>query len=242
MGLLDGTTQQTYYQGIDHGNYQFVSLEDIINQFMVVYVGDQKIINKTSRMDVAFHAQRALAELSFDTFKSVKTQEITLPPSLQMILPQDYVNYTKVLYSDSAGIKHPIYPTKHTQNPLVVEQHDDGRYRFREELDGVVNGDFDSDLTNGWNTSEAKSSGAWSGMGLNFAETKYNADMIKDTIGVVNSSLEFGQLWQTGFGVNNSHAYGAWQHIDVSSELLLNLTATGTSSDQLLHSNATTVL
>ena len=71
MGLLDGTTQQQYYQGNNLGEYQFVSLEDIINQFMVVYVGDQKIISKASRIDVAFHAQRALAELSFDTFKSI---------------------------------------------------------------------------------------------------------------------------------------------------------------------------
>ena len=44
MGLLDGSSQQQYYQGNDLGNYQFTSLEDIISQFMVVYVGDQKII------------------------------------------------------------------------------------------------------------------------------------------------------------------------------------------------------
>ena len=45
MGLLDDQTHQQYYQGNDLGNYQFTSLEDIINQFMVVYVGDQKIIS-----------------------------------------------------------------------------------------------------------------------------------------------------------------------------------------------------
>ena len=64
MGLLDGQTQQSYYQGNDYGSYQFTSLNDIINQFMVVYVGEDKIIPKAKRLDVAFHAQRALAELS----------------------------------------------------------------------------------------------------------------------------------------------------------------------------------
>ena len=54
MGLLDNTLQQ-YYQGNDLGNYQFTSLDDIINQFMVVYVGEEKIISKASRIDVAFH-------------------------------------------------------------------------------------------------------------------------------------------------------------------------------------------
>ena len=68
MGLLN-TTQQAYNQGSSFGNYQFTSLTDIINQFIVIYVGEDKIISKIKRTDVAFHAQRALAELSFDTFK-----------------------------------------------------------------------------------------------------------------------------------------------------------------------------
>ena len=116
MALIN-TTQQAYYQGNDFGGYQFVSLKDIINQFMLVYVGEDKIIPKAKRLDVAFHAQRALAELSFDTLKSFKAQEITVPASLQMILPQDYVNYTKISWVDSAGIKHLLYPTSKTSNP-----------------------------------------------------------------------------------------------------------------------------
>jgi hypothetical protein len=116
MGLLNQTAQ-SYYDGNDYGNYQFVSLTDIINQFMLIYVGEDKIIPKAKRLDVAFHAQRALAELSFDTFKSCKAQEITVPASLQMILPQDYVNYTKISWVDSAGIKHLMYPTSKTSNP-----------------------------------------------------------------------------------------------------------------------------
>jgi len=130
MALLNQTPQD-YYNGDQHGQYQFVSLHDIINQFMLIYVGEDKIIPKAKRIDVAFHAQRALAELSFDTLKSFKTQEITVPPSLQMTLPQDYVNYTNVLAVDSLGIKHPIYPTEHTQNPQVIGvQQSDGDYKL----------------------------------------------------------------------------------------------------------------
>jgi|15BtaG_2_1085339.scaffolds.fasta_scaffold00343_5 hypothetical protein len=128
MGLLDDTTQQQYYQENNYGNYQFTSLDDIISQFMVVYVGDQKIIQKASRIDVAFHAQRAMQELSFDTFKSIKSQEITVPATLQMILPQDYVNYTKISWVDSAGIKHPLYPTGRTSNPPNPYQNADGDF------------------------------------------------------------------------------------------------------------------
>ena len=70
MGLLDGITQNEYYQGRDHGNYQFISLQEIIAQFEITYVGEGKLIPKLNKLDIQFHAMRALQELSFDTFKS----------------------------------------------------------------------------------------------------------------------------------------------------------------------------
>ena len=116
MGLFTGT-QKNYYQGTDHGNYQFTSLDNVIDQFLVAYVGEEKLISKAKRSDVAFHAQRALQELSFDTFKSTKAQEIEVPCTLQMILPHDYVNYVKLSWSDAAGIEHVLYPAIKTSNP-----------------------------------------------------------------------------------------------------------------------------
>ena len=68
MAILEQSQYDYYNNPSAFGNYQFTSLEDIINQFMVVYVGEEKIISKSSRTDIRFHAQRALAELSFDTF------------------------------------------------------------------------------------------------------------------------------------------------------------------------------
>jgi hypothetical protein len=145
MALLN-QTQQAYYNGNDYGNYQFVSLEDIINQFMFVYVGEDKLISKTSRVDVAFHAQRAMQELSFDTFKSCKAQEITVPASLQMILPQDYVNYTKISWVDSAGIKHLLYPTSKTSNPSKYQIDSNNEFLFDTNGNKILSGNL---ITNG---------------------------------------------------------------------------------------------
>lgn len=130
MGLLDSVTPQQYYNSNDYGSYQFISLNDIITQFQIGYVGESKVISKIKRADIAFHAQRAMQELSFDTFKSIKSQEITLPASLQMILPQDYVNYTKISWVDSSGIKHPLYPTNRTSNPTNPLQNSDGDFKI----------------------------------------------------------------------------------------------------------------
>ncbi len=129
MGLIT-QTGQAYYTGSDFGGYQFTSLEHIINQFIIAYVGEDKIISKIKRTDVAFHAMRALQELSFDTFKSTKSQEIVVPASLTMVLPQDYVNYIKLTWSDSSGVEHVIYPAAKTSNPLQVQQNADGDYQF----------------------------------------------------------------------------------------------------------------
>ena len=135
MGLLDNQTQ-TQYQSGTLGGYQFTSLQNVIDQFIIAYVGEGKIIPKINRVDVAFHAQRALQELSFDTFKSTKAHEIEVPSNLQMLLPQDYVNYVKLSWSDSAGIEHVLYPAIKTSNPKNIKQNADGTYNLNsDELD-----------------------------------------------------------------------------------------------------------
>jgi len=130
MGLLDGTTQSGYHSGTDKGNYQFVSLDDIISSFMVVYVGENKILTKVSRTDVQFHGMRAIQELSYDVLRSHKAYEIEVPSTLVMYLPQDYVNYTKIARIDSNGIEKPLYPTGKTSNPFPIKQNTDGSYDF----------------------------------------------------------------------------------------------------------------
>ena len=156
MAYLENKSQKEYYQGKDYGNYQFVSLEDIINQFIAVYVGRDKIIPRVNRADIVYHAQRALSELSFDTLKSFKSQQIDLPASCTMILPHDYVNYTKISSVDSAGIKHPLYPTKHTSNPFQIRQEESGDYDFPEGVQLVENGDFSEAMKFTWHQSPGK--------------------------------------------------------------------------------------
>ncbi len=88
-----------------------ISLKDVVNNFLVAYVGAGKLILDVKRTDVVFHAKRAVQEFSYDTLKSVHSQELTIPPSLSVVIPQDYVNYVKVSCINSNGVKIPIYPT-----------------------------------------------------------------------------------------------------------------------------------
>ena len=235
MGLLDNVSHNEYYaQSNSFGNYQFTSLSNIIDQFMIAYVGENKIIPKISRSDVAFHAQRAMQELSFDTFKSIKSQQIDLPPSLVMPLPHDYVNYTKLSTVDGNGIKHPLYPTKHTSNPFEVKQESDGSYFFGNEIEYLQNRNFDHNLpTGGWFSSTAGKSGAWD----SFRETaagKFHANYILDELLVSNGELTFKHLWQNGWGTTSSRAYGVWQKLNVQNLDTINIKATASSGAQVL--------
>tara|TARA_R110002020_G_scaffold60894_1_gene164424 strand:+ start:859 stop:2277 length:1419 start_codon:yes stop_codon:yes gene_type:complete len=144
MGLLGNQTPQQYYTNeAVQGNYQFTSLKDIINHFIISHVGEDKIISKVKRSDVIYHAKRAMQELSFDTFKSCKSMEVSLSPSLQMVLPQDYVNWTKISWVDSAGIKHRLYPTNSkTSNPFNPQYDSDGDFIFDKNGDLVPSGNL----------------------------------------------------------------------------------------------------
>jgi len=151
MGLLDGTTQSAYYNSsnsANYGNYQFVTLDNIISAFMVAYVGEDKIIPKVDRTDIQFHGMRAIQELSYDVFRSVKSQEIEVPNTGAMILPQDYVNYVKLVRVDDNGIERVLYPTGKTSNPFAIKQTADGTYDFDTGVDEDTDGDGidDSDV------------------------------------------------------------------------------------------------
>jgi hypothetical protein len=139
MGLLDQTQEQYYTPWLnndDLGGYQFVTIKDVINNFMVAYVGEDKIISKIKRTDVAFYAQRAIAEFSFDTLPSDKAIEIEVVANLSFALPQDYVNYVRFSWTDQQGIQRIIYPTRNTSNPLGYTQDNTGEYTY--DVDGNV--------------------------------------------------------------------------------------------------------
>ena len=217
MGILEQSQYSYYNDPTDFGNYQFTSLDDIINQFIVVYVGENKLISKINRTDVQFHAMRSLAELSFDTFKSIKSQEIELPPSLTMVLPHDYVNYTKVSWSDNSGIKHPLYPTlSKTSNPFKIRQSEDKSYYFHGDTlqKNIPNSDFSQNLNpiTNWSSTPVPNSPAI------------------DDINRQGGTLNFVHGSKSLSGSNASRAYAVWQKVNVEGLDQIDLTASGVSA------------
>ena len=127
-GLYGSTEAEKAYGQIvedNYGSYSYITLNDAIDNFMVGYVGDGKLIQTAKKSDILFFAKRGLQEFSYDTLKSIKSAELTIPVSLTLALPQDYVNYVKCSWVDQLGVLHPIYPTNNlTTSPYYTQIQD----------------------------------------------------------------------------------------------------------------------
>lgn len=114
------------------GSYQYVSLQDIINNFLLMYQGNHSLVNNEERYKILFHAKRAVQELNYDAFKEMKVLELTVPDNLRFILPSDYVNWVRIsLYKN--GWLRPLSENIQTLSSKAYLQDNKGRILFDNE-------------------------------------------------------------------------------------------------------------
>jgi|TARA_R100001440_G_scaffold62745_1_gene82856 hypothetical protein len=80
------------------GSYQFVSLDEIVNNFMLMYQGNNSLVNNIERYQILFHAKRGIQELNYDAMKEIKILQLDLNEDLRFVLPHDYVNWVRISY------------------------------------------------------------------------------------------------------------------------------------------------
>jgi len=126
----------------NYGGYQYIKLNDIVSNFLVGYVGQNKLLPDAKRTDVIFFAKRAMQEFSYDTLKSIKSTELTVPAGLTLVLPQDYVNHVRTSWVDGLGVQHIVYPTNNlTTSPYYTPAQDSAgiptQDNFGNEIEGT---------------------------------------------------------------------------------------------------------
>ena len=113
------------------GSYQYVSLADVVTNFLLMYSGNHSLVNNEERYKVLFHAKRAIQELNYDAFKEMKVLELTVPDMLRFILPSDFVNWVRIsLYKD--GWLRPLSENIQTLSAKAYLQDNTGRILFDE--------------------------------------------------------------------------------------------------------------
>lgn len=132
------------------GSYQYISLHDIVNNFMLMYSGNHSLVNNEERFKVLFHAKRAIQELNYDALKEIKVLQLNVDNTLRFILPSDYVNWVRVsLYKD--GYLRPLTENIQVMSATTYLQDQTGKILF-DANQSVISpqfSDFDLDRING---------------------------------------------------------------------------------------------
>ena len=117
------------------GSYQYVSLQDVVNNFLLMYSGNHSLVNNEERYKVLFHAKRAIQELNYDAFKEIKALELTVFSNLTFVLPSDYVSWVRIsLYKD--GWLRPLSENIQVNSAISYLQSSTGTLSFNN--DGTI--------------------------------------------------------------------------------------------------------
>jgi len=125
MAYID---QKKYYTNdgvnptdLNWGSYQYISLTDIVNNFLLMYDGNHSLINNEERYKILFHAKRGIQELNYDAFKEIKSLQLTVYSDLRFVLPSDYINWVRVSLFKNNTIR-PLVENIQVQSALSYVQ------------------------------------------------------------------------------------------------------------------------
>tara|TARA_R100001460_G_scaffold56018_4_gene95445 strand:- start:788 stop:1702 length:915 start_codon:yes stop_codon:yes gene_type:complete len=125
MAYID---QKKYYTNdgatptdLNWGSYQYVSLTDIVNNFLLMYSGNHSLVNNEDRFKILFHAKRGIQELNYDAFKEIKSLQLTVYSDLRFVLPSDYVNWVRISLFKNNTIR-PLLENIQVQSALSYVQ------------------------------------------------------------------------------------------------------------------------
>ena len=140
-------SQYNYYENngaapldANWGSYQYVSLKDIVNNYMLMYTGNNSLVNNENRYKILFHAKRAIQELNYDAFKEIKVLELDVCDSLRFVLPPDFVNWVRIsMFKD--GVLRPLTENIQTISSTSYLQDNDCNILF-DHLGNVLKAEY----------------------------------------------------------------------------------------------------
>jgi hypothetical protein len=144
-------TPQEYHEGDDkqHGNYQYVSIETLIDKMILRSVeSDDSYLKNVKRYTLVAHAKDAIREINKRAAADNLEFQITVPASLVITLPQDYINYemvSVVIIDEVTGARRlqPLDINCDINTAIGILQDTDGMILFDD--DGfITTADFDN--------------------------------------------------------------------------------------------------
>jgi len=112
--------------------YHYVSLKEVIDSVLIQSQDKDSYLRNTKRSVIINHAMQGLRELTSSTANDILAFEITVPESLVVSFPKDYVNYVRisVLKHDDITGSYRLFPldinyTIHTAKAYLQDNNGD---------------------------------------------------------------------------------------------------------------------
>lgn len=94
-------TPQQYFEDPDSlGNYQYVTLKEIIDEMILLSMDDGSYLKNIKRSQILLHAKNSIKK-NVRIAKDVLAVEMTVADNLTLPLPQDFVNWVRVSVVDA---------------------------------------------------------------------------------------------------------------------------------------------
>ena len=128
-------TPQNYYENIEnHGNYQYVSLEELVNNFMQNFTGDETLIGDIERRKVVSVMKQGIRQFTLSGLRSFKAVELELNDVFTLIMPPDFVDYIRISWLNTeTGEFHPLSENNKKSFPTSYLQDHDAEILFDDE-------------------------------------------------------------------------------------------------------------
>lgn len=148
---MASTTPQQYYETpSEWGNYQYITLEDVIIDLKASSVTN-KFLQFTSRTDLVRYGKLAIKEFNLDVAKEIKAIELEIGSTLNLVLPTDFLSYVRISYIDE---NNELRPISQNNNLIIGKSYlQDNNEQILFDSDGnILTSDITDSLSNGLNT------------------------------------------------------------------------------------------
>ncbi len=193
--------QEYYEDESKHGEYVYVTLEEMVRNFIANYTGDGKILRIPRRSQIIYQFKQGIKEFTINALKEVKAIELELGDTLDIILPNDYVNWVRISYVNP--ITGELMAL--SQNPKSVQatsylQDNDAKILF--DNDGYVleGTSYFAELNDRIQQREfipnwsPCSMGYMGYMGVNYQQTNFQLDTTKNINGSFTIDTRLGKI------------------------------------------------
>jgi len=132
---MANTNPQVYYENEEnHGNYQYVLLKDLVNNFVANYTGTNKWLRNTSRRSVVYHMKQGIKQFNISTLQNIKRVELNLTDAYYVILPPDFLDYVRISWlNKQTGQFHPLSERRNYQIGVSYLQDHEANVLFDDE-------------------------------------------------------------------------------------------------------------